>query len=454
MPKVSIIVPIFNVEKYLRKCLESLVNQTMQDIEIILVNDASPDHSDIIMQEYGKKYPNLVKCIYLKENLRQGGARNRGIYTAEGEYVTFVDSDDWIDTDYVEKLYQKAEETHSDIVYSDYIIVDNGKKNIRTDVFLQQCGVQSEEKRKANLLLAGTGPCWCLIRKELITEHELFFPEGILYEDMAICPLYAYYAERIERVEGTYYYYYQRDNSVVHDTDAEYQKDEAEAIVYLLKESKKRGIAERFPKEVEAMFTKYFYAWGMYGIYNGKFTTPPKEYMKYLAEGMRKYFVDYRMNPYLYGNIEPNLIQNMYENDREWLGLQWESSEIICYKNYYNQKQIKQKLTALFQGLRDKRITLWGAGKKGREFLSVLKERDSIKYVIDKNEKLSGTKLETGQTVLQPAEGLEETDCVLVINKNYYPEIKQIVKKSKNDIKLLNMDLYLMFDFSLEQCLE
>ena len=73
MPKVSIIVPVYNVEKYLRKCLDSLVNQTMQDIEIILVNDASPDGSDVIMREYQQNYPKIIKCIFLKENVRLSG---------------------------------------------------------------------------------------------------------------------------------------------------------------------------------------------------------------------------------------------------------------------------------------------------------------------------------------------------------------------------------------------
>ena len=120
MVKVSIIVPIYNVEKYLRRCVDSLVNQTLKDIEIILINDASPDHCDDIMHEYERRYAEKVKCIYLKENIRQGGARNRGLEIAKGEYVTFVDSDDFADVTMCEKMYQEACRGDFDIVYCDY----------------------------------------------------------------------------------------------------------------------------------------------------------------------------------------------------------------------------------------------------------------------------------------------------------------------------------------------
>ena len=85
--KVSIIIPVYNVENYLRRCLDSCINQTLMEIEIIVVNDASPDNSDFIMKEYEKNYPEKIKCIYLKENLCQGGARNIGIQIAKGQYL-------------------------------------------------------------------------------------------------------------------------------------------------------------------------------------------------------------------------------------------------------------------------------------------------------------------------------------------------------------------------------
>lgn len=116
MVKISIVVVVYNVEEYLRDCLESLVNQTMEDIEIIVVNDDSPDHSDIIMREYEEKYPTKVRCIYLEKNLCLGGARNKGILVAKGEYIMFVDSDDYVDVSMCQKLYNVAMKKNADIV--------------------------------------------------------------------------------------------------------------------------------------------------------------------------------------------------------------------------------------------------------------------------------------------------------------------------------------------------
>ncbi|UKI27635.1 MAG: glycosyltransferase family 2 protein [Bacilli bacterium] len=101
--KVSIIVPVWNVEKYIAKCLDSLVNQTLEEIEIIVVNDGSPDNSQKIIDKYVKKYPDKSKNLFIKENGGQGSARNMGIEKAKGEYISFVDSDDWLDSEALEK---------------------------------------------------------------------------------------------------------------------------------------------------------------------------------------------------------------------------------------------------------------------------------------------------------------------------------------------------------------
>lgn len=452
MPKVSIIVPVYNVEKYLRKCLDSLVNQTMQDIEIILVNDASPDGSDMIMREYQQNYPDKVKCIFLEENVRQGGARNRGLAAAKGEYISFVDSDDWLDLDFIEKLFCKAEETDSDIVYADFMLGKDGKRETRPNIYPQLCGVQDEKKHKMNLLMTGTGPCACVIRKALLVDNQLLFAEKMVYEDMAVCPLYSYYAGRMEYVGQTYYYYFQREDSVTHDVDAEYQKEEAKALLLLLEECDRRGITEKYPEEVEAMFTKYFYAWGMYGVYRGKFSNPPKSYMKYLAEEMHRRFPDYKDNPYFYGNIEPDLIQYMFENDNVWLDQNIE--ETVSYINYYCQKRISGRLNRLFDKLAGKKTALWGAGKKGREFLKAAGSSCAVDCVIDKQEALEGKCMETGEVIYGPKAGLEMAEVVLVANKNYYEEIRRVVKEKNENIRLVNMDIYLLSEFSAEECLE
>lgn len=113
MPKVSVIIPVYNTEKYLRKCLDSVCNQTLSDIEIICVNDCSPDNSLEILNEYAQK-DNRIKVINFEENKGVSIARNTGIDSATGEFIGFVDADDFVDLDFYEKLYNKATETGAD----------------------------------------------------------------------------------------------------------------------------------------------------------------------------------------------------------------------------------------------------------------------------------------------------------------------------------------------------
>ena len=112
--KVSIIIPVYGVEKYVSKCLESLVNQTLNDIEIIVVNDGTKDNSQKIIDKYVKKYPGKVKS-FIKENGGQGSARNYGLKQANGDYIGYVDSDDYVELEMYEKFYNKAISDYLDI---------------------------------------------------------------------------------------------------------------------------------------------------------------------------------------------------------------------------------------------------------------------------------------------------------------------------------------------------
>ena len=129
---VSIIVPIYNVEKYLRQCLDSILRQTFRPLEIILVNDGSTDGSDTICQEYAKIDERIV---YLKkENGGVSDARNVGLDAVTSDYVLFIDSDDWIEPTYVEVLYEKIEEYQADIVFQNYTSF-----NVKIPIFTSIC---------------------------------------------------------------------------------------------------------------------------------------------------------------------------------------------------------------------------------------------------------------------------------------------------------------------------
>lgn len=226
VPKISIIIPVYNVEKYLRRCIDSCISQTMQEIEIILVNDASPDNSHIIMKQYETAYPDKIKCIYLKKNIRQGGARNRALEIAQGEFVLFVDSDDWIDETMCEELYEKAKEKNADIVYCDVLreTVSGYCISSRFDDTLT--GIVDAQKIKELTLQLYVGPCAHLIKKDIIILNQLFFPEGVFSEDTAITRIWDIHAKCIEKVSKPLYTYCLNLESVGQKKWTEYRTDD------------------------------------------------------------------------------------------------------------------------------------------------------------------------------------------------------------------------------------
>ena len=211
MNKVSIIVPVHNSEKYLFKCVDSLLAQTLQEIEIILVDDASTDASRKLMADYQKQHPEKVRCLYLDENIRQGGARNRGMDIATGEYIAFVDSDDWIEQDMCRALYETA--NGADMCGADYWIDRDGQLE---DVILNYGeGPQMTPESKA-VFIIGCGYFWSRIyRSDFLKRFDLRFPENTFYEDAYFNFMTALYAKTCEKASGQYYHYYQSPDSTV-----------------------------------------------------------------------------------------------------------------------------------------------------------------------------------------------------------------------------------------------
>jgi len=191
--KVSIIVPVYNAEKYLEECLDSLLNQTLDDYELILVNDGSKDSSEEILREYAEKYPRKLKYITV-ENGGQGRARNIGIEMAQGEYLGFADSDDWVDPTMFEKLYNAAVECDADMSLCDCIeCYSDGRTNyFSMTEYVHPMHITTSVWNK-------------LFRSELA--KTISFPHGLWYEDLTYVISFVLKARKIVPVhEGLYYY--------------------------------------------------------------------------------------------------------------------------------------------------------------------------------------------------------------------------------------------------------
>lgn len=241
-PKVSIIVPIYNVEKYLDRCMESLLNQTLNDIEIIMVDDGSPDNCPRMCDEYANK-DNRIKVIH-KKNAGLGLARNSGLEVAKGEYVAFVDSDDYVDCNMYEALYNKAKENKVDAVLCSFYHDDNGKIkegcidgmpgkettiDFLTDYIPNVIGCLPKEKSNQ---LYGYSVWDILFSREVITKNSIRFESerDFVSEDILFQLDYASCASKLLLMPKPFYYYCNNTGSLTKKYD--YTRFHREVLLY------------------------------------------------------------------------------------------------------------------------------------------------------------------------------------------------------------------------------
>lgn len=247
MPKVSVIVPIYNVEKYLEKCINSLLSQTLEDIQIILVNDGSKDNSGNIAKEYEKN--NTDRVIYVeKENGGLSDARNYGLKYATGDFIAFLDSDDYIEKNAYEEMYNKAIEENADYVECDFIWEFHNK--IRVDK-------QYPYKNKKEMLSFVRVVAWNkLIKRQLITDNNLEFPKGLRYEDVEFTYKLIPFINKFAYVDKPFIHYVQREGSI-----ANVQNERTAEIFTVLDNViefyKENNIYDEYRDELEYNYARY-----------------------------------------------------------------------------------------------------------------------------------------------------------------------------------------------------
>ena len=298
--KLSIIVPVYNMaaDNKLAFCLDSLVNQTIGDYEIIAVNDASKDNSLEVLNAYRENYPEKIRVIDSKVNLHQGGARNIGIREASGEWIGFIDSDDWITPDYYEKLIRKGEETGADVVGCGFTVVDHHTFDLGpvTHEFAEdQTGILTREKRGRMLKRSGS-MVMKVYRASLIRDNNLSFPEKIFYEDNCAGPVWAMYFNHFEYVREPMYYYYQHGTSTVHTITADRCEDRLTAGEMMLEEMKKRGFFEEYRTEIESIFTTTYLVNTLFSYMRMK-KGKKLSFVQRMKDKMLEEFPDFRSNP-------------------------------------------------------------------------------------------------------------------------------------------------------------
>ena len=212
-PAVSVIVPVYNVEAYLPHCLDSLCRQSLSEIEIIVIDDASPDRCGIICDDYAEKNPR-IKVFHQPENLGTAAARNLGIQYATGKYLMFVDGDDWVSEEYCQAAYDCAETHQVDLVMFNYARVSlRGDQQKVFGDFAE--GYKTKEEALDMILVdGGNSPTNKICRKELF--DGISYPEGFVYEETGATYKLVFKATRFYFMDKTLYFYNQRPGSITH----------------------------------------------------------------------------------------------------------------------------------------------------------------------------------------------------------------------------------------------
>jgi len=433
--KVSIIVPVYNVADYLRRCLDSCVNQTLQEIEVVVVNDCSPDPRDSkIMKEYEKKFPNKVRCIWHKENLRLGGARNTGIRAACGEYIYCLDSDDYIDLTLCEKMYNAIIAENADMAVCDCNRIENGVMfnwklkggNGKFDTSDLCERVKNIKNHSAWLIM---------IKKSVIDDNNLYFPEHIEFEDFA-CTLWYMASKKIVRINEALHYYFIRKNSIAQEGKLETYALVVNTIKYILSSNYFNNLDGSVKKMLFLYYAEYIPDWCKKVSVNY-----PMEFVEYcnsILDLLKIYKVDY--NDEIYMQSEEDICsREILRFIEQNINMTDFNIEFVAYYEYQHRKIRFKKMRKAISLYADKNLTIWGCGTLGK-MNAISMNMFGIKFEItDINDKIHRERI-VGNIVVKPWDELKEyTDVVLVSALGIFERVYERLAKECPDIEVVDL---------------
>lgn len=307
---VSIIVPAYNIEKYISRCINSITNQSYNNIEIIIINDGSTDNTGKVINNLVIK-DNRIKVINQK-NMGSIEARKKGIKIAKGKYILFVDGDDWIEQECIYTLYNKAEYSNSDIVlYNSFRACDNKKVKFKTFDNVEDKDNDYLKDLFINKILPGV--VFKFIKKDFIDSNNIKFPNCISYaEDLALSSSIFMHNPSISYVEDYLYNYYQNDNSITRITSSRVL-DVIIALDFIKELLIENNIYNSYKQEFEFMAYLHLYEYRFCDMskidgYDKKLYLSLKRLKinifknKYIKEYIKAYPISYKIRAYLYNN--------------------------------------------------------------------------------------------------------------------------------------------------------
>ncbi len=330
--KISVIIPCYNVSKYIDRCMQSLVDQSfgINNMEVICVDDASTDDTVEKLLRWEKKYPDNIMIVESQSNGRQGAARNIGLGYSSADWVCFVDSDDWVEPDYLEIFY-----AHTGLDGIDMVCCDSGR-----DPHVDLCHFSESERETAKqpsflvisdinqrkelihynkIAFTAYGK---LINREFLLENDIFFPEGVVYEDIYWGSLINYYVKKVYFIGKRLYHYFVNGDSTVLNKGADYHVDMLTVNSMLWREVILRGFWDDYRDEIEFEFF-YSNILAFTKIIVLRFETPPYSLYRLLNIMAVTHVPEYWKNPYYQSESLPEIHRLII--DGVYMGLDKES---------------------------------------------------------------------------------------------------------------------------------
>ena len=307
MDKVSVIIPVFGVEKYIEKCISNIVNQTYANLEIIIVDDETKDNSIKIVEE--KFHDQRIK-IYHKGNGGQASARNLGIEKATGKYIIFVDSDDFIELNMISEMYEEIINNDLDMVICDYYkYFENGNK-----IHEKMLPFYDKDNYKCSVI-AMPGPVGKLIKTSVIKDNKIKFLENHYFEDNAIMPYVCALCPKFSYIEKPFYYYVQREGSSLNKNKYDKKwEDIFDALDFLYHKFKDHNLINEYHDELEYIYIEY-----LLHAPSLRFITykEGKGNIKKISNIMKELFPNWQKNPYYKKhNIKYKIICSLFYHNR------------------------------------------------------------------------------------------------------------------------------------------
>ena len=264
MKEISVVIPCYNVEKYIDECVVSLVNQTfgIEKMELIFVNDASTDQTLEKLALWEKQFPDSITVITLTENSKQGAARNVGMQYATGRYLGFVDSDDYVELSMFEKLYDlHQKEDVNCVICARYSSDINGTKRIFGPTTDEILDLTNSKLRSAMIgIKAPSGVTQRLYKREWLKNLDIWFPENIAYEDNFWISIVNYYTEKVGLIKEPLYYYRIYNLSTTQRKNSKHHLDRLEVELLKLNELMKRELYVAYKENIEYEFLCMYFA--------------------------------------------------------------------------------------------------------------------------------------------------------------------------------------------------